>query len=131
MKVLIPAGSQIEIQGLFVSLVADTEIELGDITTDQAAELAVAHKLPVDINQFSHFDEEKSVSVRYSKFDGARIETLPEAVVEDEGDPTEKVVDEVVVEGGVEDAEDPEAVEEVVVDEDPNNDPNDPSARTR
>ncbi len=82
--VVIPAGESISINGLAVVLLSSLAFAIGGAETiDQNAELCAAHKLPVDLGQFAHTDEESGAYVQYSKNDGVRIETYPEAV---EGD---------------------------------------------
>jgi hypothetical protein len=85
--VIIADGESVSINGLAVVILGSFAFGIpGAETIDQNAELCVAHKLPVDLEQFSHTDEETGAFVQYSKNEGARIETYPEAAEAVEAD---------------------------------------------
>lgn len=76
MKVKLPKGSNVVINGLEVECLDSVTVEVAAATNeDQAAGLAAAHGLPIDMEQFDH--EEEGVNVSYAK-DGTRLETVIE-----------------------------------------------------
>lgn len=120
MKAVLIAGATLSLNGLSVALAEGTEFEIvGAETSDQAAELCVAHGITaVD---FTHFDEEKGKWVTYTKT-GERVES-DEAPLARQTDTALTEEEAPIVEDPDEIAPDGEKAAEVVEDGEPSGNP--------